>query len=50
MVQVRFLNSGKLVGETLVTKAVGLKFNEASKTLKAGQTKKLKLLNTDEEP
>lgn len=42
MVQVRFLNSGKLVGETLVTKAVGLKFNEASKTLKAGQTVEVK--------
>ena len=38
MAQMRFLNNGKMTDEHLLTKVVGLRFNPASSTLKAGQT------------
>ena len=35
--QQRFLTNGQVVNEKLITKVVGLRFNEASQTLKKGQ-------------
>ena len=37
MKQSRFLTNGTLIKEQLLTKCVGLRYNEASKTLKKGQ-------------
>lgn len=47
MEQIKFLKNGKLVKGTLLTKAVGLRFNEASKTLKVGEAVDVREIHVD---
>lgn len=43
--QLKFLKNGALVTGNILTKAVGLRFNEASKTLKVGEEVTIKEIN-----